>query len=79
MKCRIIKRTGVDKSIVYVIQQKVFFFGWRDAWLNSLCGASCRDSFSTLEEAKRNLCYFDNSKIIEEVIEEDYYISSTYD
>jgi len=29
---------------------------------------ACEDSFNTLEEAKSNLCYFDNSKPIEKVI-----------
>ena len=69
MKCRIIKRTHVDNQICYVIQQKGWF-GWRDAWLNSWVGASCRDSFLTLNEARRNLCYFNDSKPKEEVIEE---------
>ena len=32
-------------------------------------GANCRDSFSTLEQAKKNLCYFDGTETIEEVIQ----------
>ena len=71
MKCRIVKRTKVDGRVIYVIQQKHFLFRWQwvDAWLNSMSAAECRDSFSTIEEAKNNLCYFDNSEQIDEVIE----------
>jgi len=70
-KCRIIKRVNVDKRVEYVIQEKhwIFKWIWVDAWLNSWCGACCQDSFSTFEEAKENLCYFDDSKCIEIVIE----------
>ena len=69
-KVRIVERTNVDGRIEYIIQQKhfLFFWQWVDAWINSLSGASCRDSFSTLEEAKKNLCYFDGSHSIDEVI-----------
>ena len=70
MKTRIIKRTNVDGRILYVIQQKhsLFRWWWVDAWINSGCGASCQDSFSTLEEAQKNICYFDGTKCEEEVI-----------
>jgi len=70
MKTRIIERTCVDGRIEYVIQQKhfLFFWWWCDAWLNSSCGAACTDSFSTLEEAKKNLCYFDGTKVKEKII-----------
>jgi len=70
MKARIIKRTNVDGRIKYVIQQPHFLFRWWwvDAWINSSSGASCRDYFSTLEEAQKNLCYFDNTKIKEEIV-----------
>lgn len=69
-KCRIIERTNVDGRKEYVIQQKHFIFRWLwvDASINSSCGAACRDSFSTFEEAKNNLCYFDGSKCTERVI-----------
>lgn len=70
MKTRIIKRTGPDKHVEYVIQQKHFVFRWWwvDAWINSSSGASCMDSFGTLETAKANLCYFDGTKFKEEVV-----------
>jgi hypothetical protein len=71
MKTRIIERTSVDGSITYVIQQKHFLFRWMwvDAWENSIDGAACRDSFFTLDEARKNLCYFNGSKPKERVIE----------
>lgn len=70
MKVRIVKRTHVDGRVSYVIQQKHWLFRWMwtDAWVNSLCGASCRDYFSTLEEAQKNLCYFDGTDSKEEVV-----------
>jgi len=69
-KCRIIERKCVDDRIEYVIQQKHFLFRWWwvDAWLNSSSGADCRDSFPTLKEAQKNLCYFDDSKTVERVV-----------
>jgi len=69
MKTRIIERTNVDGRKSYVIQQKHFLFRWWwvDAWINS-SSASCQDSFSSLEEAKKNLCYFDNTKVKEKVV-----------
>ena len=69
-KCRIIERTNVDGRKKYVIQQKHFLFRWSwvDAWINSDCGAACTDNFSTLEEAQKNLCYFDGSKCVELVV-----------
>jgi hypothetical protein len=70
MKVRIIERTNVDGRKSWVIQQKHFLFRWWwvDAWINSIDGAACMDSFSTLEEAEKNLCYFDGTKIKEKVI-----------
>ena len=68
MKVRIIERENPDGRVHYVIQQKQFLFGWRDAWLNSLSGADCIDYFDTLKEAKKNLCYFDGSECKEKVV-----------
>ena len=70
MKVRIIERTNPDGRIQYIIQQKhfLFFWWWVDAWINSLCGACCRDYFDTLKEAEQNLCYFDGSQCTEKVI-----------
>lgn len=70
MKTRIVKRTGVDGSIRYVIQQKhhIFRWQWVDAWVNSMLGAACTDSFDTLQEARDNLCYFDGTQEKDEVV-----------
>ena len=70
MKARIVKRTHVDGRVSYVIQQRHFVFRWWwvDAWINSTAGAYCVDSFDTLEKAKENLCYFDNSKSIDKIV-----------
>ena len=70
MKTRIIERTNVDGIKSWVIQQKHFLFRWWwvDAWINSSSGANCTDSFSSLEEAKKNLCYFDSTKVKENVV-----------
>jgi len=70
MKARIIERTNVDGNKTWVIQQKHFLFRWWwvDAWINSSAGASCQDTFSSLDEAIDNLCYFDNSKVIDKEV-----------
>lgn len=67
-KVRIIERKNVDGTKEYIIQQKhfLFFWMWVDAWMNG--DASIRDSFTTLEEAKKNLCYFDGSKPVDTVL-----------
>lgn len=70
MKVRIIERENPDGRIQYIIQQKhhLFRWWWVDAWINSLCGADCRDYFDTLEEAKKNLCYFNGLECKEKVV-----------
>lgn len=70
LKTRIIERINVDGVKTFVIQQRHFLFRWWwvDAWVNSIDGASCQDEFSTLEEAKNNLCYFDNTKVKEKIV-----------
>jgi hypothetical protein len=69
MKVRIAEREFNGKA-TYVIQQKHRLFGWRwaDAWENSMSGAWYNDSFDTLEEAMKNLPYFDGTKCREKVI-----------
>ena len=68
MKARIVKRTNVDGRIEFTIQQRHFLFcwWWVDAWMNH--SVSTTDTFSTLEEAQKNLCYFDGRKGKEEII-----------
>ena len=70
MKARIVERTAPDGRKTYVIQQRHAWFRWWwvDAWVNSSCGAACQDSFSTLEEAQRNLCWFDGTPCTDRVM-----------
>ena len=70
MKARIVERTSPDGRKEYVIQQRHFLFRWLwvDAWVNSFFGASCRDSWFTLEEAKENLCFFDGTSFKDRVV-----------
>ena len=67
-KCRIVERTHPDGRISYIIQQRHFLFRWWwvDAWVNH--GPDCEDSFGSLEQAKKHLCYYDGSKCIDRVI-----------
>jgi hypothetical protein len=69
-KARIVERTLPDKTKIYVIQQRHFLFCWLwvDAWINSLLGPICQDSFYSLEEAKNNLCYFDGTSAKDRII-----------
>ena len=71
-KVRIVKRTSIGGRVKFVIQQKHFLFKWLwvDAWINSSIGAACNDSFSTLEEVKQNICYFNGSKAVDIVVNE---------
>ena len=66
-KARIIKRTMPDGRVKFTILQKhfLFFWWWVDAWVNN--DVSTVDSFSTLEEAKKELCWFDGTKIKQEI------------
>ena len=67
---RIVERTASDGHKSFVIQQRHFLFRWWwvDAWINSSVGAYCQDYFGSLEEAKKNLCYFDGTPSIDRVI-----------
>lgn len=64
MKARIIEVTRVNGEKVWTIQQKHFLFWWKwvNAWINSSSGAACQDTFYSLEEAQKHLCYFDGTK-----------------
>lgn len=70
-KVRIVERTYPSGEKAYVIQQKHFLFRWWwvDAWANSWLGACCNDTFLTLEDARKNLCYFDGTKSKDREIE----------
>ena len=70
MKTRIIKRTNPEGKIAYVIQQKHHLFRW--LWVDASYNSTsmwCTDSFATLEEAQRQLCWFDGTKWKEEVVQ----------
>ena len=66
---RILKRTFKNGNVNYVIQQRhfLFFWMWVDGWVNSIY-TDKQDSFASLEEAEKNLCYFDGTKIKDEII-----------
>lgn len=67
-KCRIIKRTFVDGTVKFVIQEKHFLFKWWwvNAWMNSSSPAECIDSFNTMDEALDNLPYFRRNPVANE-------------
>jgi len=68
---RIVERKHVDGNVEYVIQVRNIWslFSWHDAWLDSWAGAACRDTFPTLDEARKNICYFDNSKHLDSEVQ----------
>lgn len=70
IKCRITKRTYPNGVVKFIIQQKHFLFRWIwvDAWVNSFTGAACNDSFSTLEEAEKNIVYFNGTRCKNKVV-----------
>lgn len=70
-KARIVEHTHPNGSIEYIIQQKhhIFFWRWVDAWYNSSEPFIDRTTFSTLEEAKKSLCFFDGTKHKEVVVD----------
>ena len=70
-KVRIVEKTNpITGDLTYTIQQKHFLFRWWwvDAWINSSLGASCDDTFYSLEEAQKHLCLFDGSKPKQRVV-----------
>ena len=67
---RIVKRIYPNNKVKYVIQQKHFLFRWLwvDAVVNRWVVCFKPNSFDSLGEAERNLCYFDNTKIKDSVV-----------
>lgn len=61
-KVRIIKKITKCGKTRYTIQQRhfLFFWWWVDAWINN--GVDTTDTFYSLKEAKKHLCYFDGTK-----------------
>lgn len=72
-KARIIERTAPDGTKEYVIQQKhwLFRWWWVDAWVNSPAGVGWDSTFSTLEEAEKNLCWFDGTPWVDRDLTND--------
>jgi len=70
-KARIIERTNPVGMKTYVIQVRHWLFRWQwvDAWVNSWLGASCQDSFFSLEEAQKHIPMFDGTDYKEQVIQ----------
>lgn len=70
-KCRIVERTLRNGEKIFVIQQRHFLFRWWcDAWINLINGAIYLASFDTIEDAKKNLCYFDGTKVVDNIVYE---------
>ena len=70
MDARIVERNAPDGRKSWVIQQRHFLFRWWwvDAWVNAWEGASCNDSYFSLEEARKHLCFFDGTPTTERVV-----------
>lgn len=62
-KNRIVKREFPDGTFKYVIQLKHWLFPWKwvDGWRAQM-DPHAKDSFHTLEEAKKGLSKFDGAK-----------------
>ena len=65
---RIIERKMPDGKIVFIIQQRhfLFRFWWIDAFMPDC--PYCTNSFDTLAESIKNLCYYDGSKPVDQVV-----------
>ena len=70
MKARIIENTLPSGRKSYTIQQRHFLFRWWwvPAWVNSMDGAACCDTWGTLHEARENLCWFDGTETKRRII-----------
>jgi len=66
MKARIVERIAPDGSKTYVLQKRIGlfrWFWWVDIRSYSMGGDACSVSYSTLEEAQRNLRRFDGTPL----------------
>jgi len=76
-KVRIVERTSIYGSVTYVIQRRYNLFAW--SWWDDASSYDSfisldprsKNTFSSLEEAKRNLCYFDGTKVQEKIVFEN--------
>lgn len=60
MTARIVERTRQNGSKRYIIQTR-FLFWWFDN----------DDDYGSLAEAKKKMCFYDGTKIVDRVVEED--------
>ena len=69
-KARIVERTAPDGCKTYVIQKRHWLFSWWwcDIWMESWSGVVYVESYSTLEEAQRHLCWFDGTPYTDRVM-----------
>lgn len=69
MKARIVEIIRPDGEVRYQIQQKHWLFRWM--WVGVGCNSwetYVQDTYSTLKEAKKNLCWYDGTKSKRRVI-----------
>lgn len=63
MKARIVEITRPDGQVVYQIQQKHWLLRW--IWVGVGCNSwdtYVQDTYSCLEDAKKQLCWYDGTK-----------------
>lgn len=68
---RIVERTKPDGSTSFVIQVKgglLFGFRFVDASLTAISGQYGGDEYGTLEEAQKNLCWWDGTRCTDKVV-----------
>lgn len=70
-KARIVERTYPDGRTRWVIQTRHWLFRsrWVDGWLDRCWLPGVTTSYSTLESARANLCWYDGTQTTERVIE----------
>ena len=64
MKARIVERTAPDGHKEYVIQKRYWLFLANSSWWWWR-----KESYSTLEEAQRHLCWFDGTPYTDRVMQ----------
>ena len=65
-KCRIVERTNIDGSLTYVIQTRHLILRW--LWQDGSLSSFRPYTYECLEDAQKNLCYFDGTRNKDRVI-----------